>query len=60
MINTNTHAALLEVANRGRKTLAWAQEQAREGTIPAFRDPIYGWLLTRDDAEALVKEWCPE
>lgn len=59
MIDTNRHAALLEVATRTGKELGWVQRQARDEAIPAFRDPRYGWLMTRDDAEALVKEWKP-
>lgn len=59
MINTNRHAALLEVAKRTGKSLGWLQRQAIEGAIPAVRDPEHGWLVLRDDAEALVLRWRP-
>jgi len=57
MIDTNRHAALLEVATRTGKELGWVQRQARDEAIPAFRDPQHGWLMTRDDAEVLIKKW---
>jgi len=37
VINTRTHASLVEVAHRARRTLEWAQQQAREGRIAAVR-----------------------
>ena len=56
MINPRTHASLVEVAHRGRKTLEWAQGEAREGRITAVQTPD-GWLMTREDAEHLITQW---
>lgn len=56
VIHTNTHASLVEVAHRGRKTLEWAQQQAREGKIAAELTKD-GWLVERPLAEALVVQW---
>lgn len=56
MINPRTHASLVEVAHRARKTLEFAQGQARAGRIAAVDSPD-GWVMARDDAEALIKEW---
>ena len=56
MILTRTHASLVEVAHRARKTLEFAQGQARAGRIVAERTAD-GWVMARDDAEALIKEW---
>lgn len=57
MINPRTHASLVEVAHRARKTLEWVQAQARDGAIPAVRHPQDGWLLGRDEAEAVIRGW---
>lgn len=56
MINTRTHASLVEVAHRARRTLEWAQQQAREGRIAAVRTAD-GWLMERDAAEATILKW---
>ncbi len=56
MINPRTHASLVEVAHRARKTLEFAQGEARAGRIAAVQSPD-GWLMTRDRAEAVIKEW---
>jgi len=57
VINTKIHASLVEVAHRGRKTLQWAQEQARAGVFPAVRHENDGWLVDREVGETLVAEW---
>lgn len=59
MIITAKHASLVEVAHRGRKTLEFAQGEARAGRIAAFQSPD-GWLMNRDDAEALIVAWRDE
>lgn len=56
MINTRTHASLVEIAHRARKTLEWAQQQAREGRIVAVKTAD-GWLMERDDAETTILKW---
>lgn len=58
MIRPRTHASLVEVAHRASKTLEFAQEQARAGKIAAVRTDD-GWVMTRDDAEALIAQWSP-
>lgn len=58
MIVTRTHASLVEVAHRAGQTLEFAQGEAREGRIAAVQSPD-GWIMTRDDAEALIREWRP-
>ena len=58
MIVTRTHATLVEVAHRGGKDYAWAQRQAEAGLIVTaqHRDGD-GWVVSRQIAEQLIKEW---
>lgn len=59
MMFTKPHPALVEVAHRGGKTLEFAQGEARAGRIAAVQSPD-GWLMTRDEAEAVIREWLDE
>ncbi len=56
MINPRTHASLVEVAHRARKTLEFAQGEARAGRIAAVQSPD-GWLMERDRAEVVIAQW---
>lgn len=58
MINPRTHASLVEAtAPRPQDAGMGAEAQARDGAIPAVRHPQDGWLLGRDEAEAVIKGW---
>jgi hypothetical protein len=58
VIYTRTHATLVEVAHRGGKDYAWAQQQAEAGLIPTAQYRADdGWVVSRQIAEQLIKEW---
>ena len=58
MIYTRTHATLVEVAHRGHRDYGWAKQQADAGLIPTAQYRADdGWVVGREIAERLVKEW---
>lgn len=59
MIFTKHHASLVEVSVRSGKAQDWLEGEAVRGRIAAVQSPD-GWLMTRDEAEAVIREWLDE